>query len=384
MSVVSLVWPLWMLGAVTGQWLLPQRLARLWLIALAAAFLAVYSPASAAILVAFTLATYYLARSRRHTGAKIVIVGLAIVAVLAWFKARIAADIASGMLGLAIPLGLSYYALRCIHYLVERYKGSLPPHDFVDFVSYLFFLPTLIAGPIHRFSEFQRDQRRLRWDAEKFSEGLERILYGYVKITFLANFLVSNRLAHFVAGLDQEQAALAAYLTMLQQGLNGYLQFSGYSDVAIGCGLLLGYRVIENFRWPLLQRNISDFWKSWHISLSSWCREYVYMLVVSFTRRPALAVLATMLAIGLWHEASLRYIVWGAYNGLGIVLWQQFQRAKLWLPEWRFRQSTWYRLAAHGLSVLITFHFVMLGFVLVLQPTLAEAVEFYRTMLPEF
>jgi D-alanyl-lipoteichoic acid acyltransferase DltB (MBOAT superfamily) len=382
MSVLSLEWPLWMLGAITGQWLLPQQLARLWLIALAAAFLAIYSPASAAILVTFTLATYYLAQSRRHLGSRIVLVGFLIVAVLVWFKAKIAADMASGVLGIAIPLGLSYYALRCIHYLVERYKGRLAPHDFGDFVSYLFFLPTLIAGPIHRFNEFQRDQRRMRWDSEKFSEGLERVLYGYVKITFLANYVISMRLAGSIAALGPEQAALAAYLTMLKQGLNGYLQFSGYSDVAIGCGLLLGYRVIENFRWPLLQKNISEFWKAWHISLSSWCREYVYMLVVSFTRRPALAVLATMLAIGLWHEVSLRYILWGAYNGLGIVLWQQFQRVKRWVPEWPFRQTGWYRIAAHGLAVVVTFHFVMFGFVLVLQPTIAAAIAFYRAMLP--
>jgi alginate O-acetyltransferase complex protein AlgI len=304
-----------------------------------------------------------------------------IVGLLAWFKARLAADISGNVLGVAIPLGLSYYALRCIHYLVERYKVSLPPHDFVDFVSYLFFLPTLIAGPIHRFADFVRDQRRMRWDSEKFSVGLERILYGYVKITFLANYLVSNRLAHYVADLGDDRVSLAAYLTMLQQGLNGYLQFAGYSDIAIGCGLLLGYRVMENFRWPLLQKNISDFWKAWHISLSSWCREYVYMLVVSFTRRPALAVLATMLVIGLWHEASLRYVVWGAYNGLGIVVWQRFQSAKARLPEWPFLQAQGFRLTAHALAVLVTFHFVMFGFVLVLQPTIAAAIDFYRTML---
>ena len=382
MNVVSLAWPCWMLSAVAGQWLLPQNLARLWLIAIAAGFVLVYSPASAAILVAFTLATFYLAQSARHLGAKILVVGAVIVGVLGWYKIRIAADLTSGVLGIAIPLGLSYYALRCIHYLVERYKGALPPHGFIEFVSYLFFLPTLIAGPIHRFGDFQRDQRRLRWDSVKFSEGLERILYGYVKITFLANFLLSNRMADIVAGLEASHPALAAYLTMIRQGLNGYLQFSGYSDVAIGSALLLGYRVMENFRWPLLQKNISEFWKAWHISLSSWCREYVYMLVVSFSRRPALAVLATMLAIGLWHEASYRYLLWGAYNGLGIVVWQQFQGAKRLVPARPFMQAGWYRLGTHALAIFATFHFVMLGFVLVLQPSVAEAMAFYRRLLP--
>ena len=381
MSVASLAWPCWMLTALAGQWLLPHSAARIWLIAITVGFVAIYSPASAAILVTFTLTTYSLAQSERHLGIKVVFIGAAIIAVLGWYKVQIATDLTSGVLGIAIPLGLSYYALRCIHYLVERYKGNLPPHDVIDFVSYLFFLPTIIAGPIHRFGEFHRDQRRLRWDSEKFSEGLERILYGYVKITFLANYLISNRMADYVVELRETDAALAAYLTMVQQGLNGYLQFSGYSDIAIGSALLLGYRVMENFRWPLLQRNISEFWKSWHISLSSWCREYVYMLVVSFTRRPMLAVLATMLLIGLWHEASYRYVLWGLYNGVGIAVWQQFQSAKRLVPEWPFRQAGWYRVATHGLAVLLTFHFVMFGFVLVLQPSVAAAIAFYRTML---
>jgi alginate O-acetyltransferase complex protein AlgI len=106
------------------------------------------------------------------------------------------------------------------------------------------------------------------------------------------------------------------------------------------------------------------------------------MLAVSFSRRPALAVLATMLAIALWHEASYRYLLWGVYNGLGIVVWQQFQWAKRLLPAHPFMQSGWYRTAAHGLAVVVTFHFVMLGFVLVLQPSIAEALAFYRALLP--
>jgi alginate O-acetyltransferase complex protein AlgI len=104
------------------------------------------------------------------------------------------------------------------------------------------------------------------------------------------------------------------------------------------------------------------------------------MVVVSFTRRPMIAVLATMLLIGLWHEASYRYVLWGLYNGVGIAVWQQFQWAKRLLPEWPFREAGWYRVATHGVAVLLTFHFVMFGFVLVLQPSVADAIAFYRTM----
>ncbi|MGH7184941.1 MAG: MBOAT family O-acyltransferase, partial [Pseudomonadota bacterium] len=258
MIVQSFGWATWMFAAVAGYWLTPSWFGRFWLIGLTIGFLMIVSMESTAILCAFTIGTYFLAQSRGPLGAKLLAAGAGVLGLLIWYKLRVAADLSSGLAGLAIPLGLSYYALRCLHYIVERYKGNLPPHDFADFVNYLFFLPTLIAGPIHRFAEFQRDSRRLRWDTEKFSEGLERILYGYVKITFIANFLVHARLDHYINGLPPESAQLAAYLTMIQKGLNGYLLFSGYSDVAIGFALLLGYRVMENFRWPLLKPNISE------------------------------------------------------------------------------------------------------------------------------
>jgi D-alanyl-lipoteichoic acid acyltransferase DltB (MBOAT superfamily) len=381
MIVQSFGWAIWMFAAVTGYWLTPGWFGRLWLIALTIAFLMIVSMESAAILCGFSLGTYYLAQSRVRLAPRLLLAGAGIMGLLIWFKLRVAADLSGGLAGLAIPLGLSYYALRCIHYIVERYKGSLPAHDFADFVSYLFFLPTLIAGPIHRFAEFQRDSRRMRWDSEKFSEGLERILYGYVKITFIANFLIYTRLGLYIGRLPPDDAQLAAYLTMIQKGLNGYLLFSGYSDVAIGFALLLGYRVMENFRWPLLKPNISEFWKSWHISLSSWCRDYVYMLVVSFTRRPALGVIAAMLAIGLWHEISHRYILWGIYNGLGIVAWQQFQQLKRRMPPIAALERPWARKSLQALSILVTFHFVMAGFVIVQQPTLADTYAFFQTML---
>lgn len=380
MIVQSFGWAFWMFVTVAGYWLTPSWFGRLWLIALTIAFLMIVSMESTAILCAFTLGTYFLARSRGGLGVKLLLAGAGVMGMFIWFKLRVAADISGGLASLAIPLGLSYYALRCIHYIVERYKGNLPPHDFTDFVNYLFFLPTLIAGPIHRFPEFQRDSRRMRWDSEKFSEGLERMLYGYVKITFFANFLVYARLGLYIADLPPEDARWAAYLTMIQEPLNGYLLFAGYSDIAIGFALLLGYRVMENFRWPLLQPNISAFWKCWHISLSSWCRDYVYMLFVSFTRRPAIGVIAAMLAIGLWHEFSYRYILWGIYNGLGLVVWQQFQGLKRRLPQFALLQQPWAKMILHCLSVLLTFHFTMLGFIIVLQPTLTDTLAFLQTL----
>jgi alginate O-acetyltransferase complex protein AlgI len=255
-----------------------------------------------------------------------------------------------------------------MHFVLERFKGRIEEKGPLALAAYLFFLPTIVVGPIHRFPPFERDARRLRWSAAMVSEGLERILYGYAKIAVLGNFLVSQVYAGWAAEQAPPGSPLALYLLMLQIGFNLYFQFAGYSDVAIGFARLLGFRVMENFDRPFLQKNISDFWRSWHISLTSWAREYVYGAVASLTRSPALAVLATLVAIGLWHEVSLRYLLWGCYHGAGIVLWQRLQ------PLWRrfppLHHPALRRVLNAG-SILLTLHFVLLGFLLVRQPDVA-------------
>ena len=165
---------------------------------------------------------------------------------------------------------------------------------------------------------------------------------------------------------------LFVYLDLLRHGLNLYLQFSGYSDVAIGFGLLLGIKVMENFNWPFLKKNVSEFWQSWHISLTGWCREYIYMVVISRWRSPALAAITTMLAIGCWHEVSWRYLLWGVYHGLGIAIWQGFQRIK---PRLAKIDVVIPAPMLTGLSVALTFHFIIFGFSIVQGPSLEVAMQ---------
>ena len=371
MTVVSLGVFAWLVAAVAACWATPLRWSHLVLAALTLAFLAIYDPLSAALLSAFALLTFFVPRLvAAPAGAAAIGVGGVIVGVLLFFKAGGAGEFDDIVRRVLIPLGLSYYSFRCLHYLIERYKGTLPAHNFGDFIGYLFFLPTLIAGPIHRFNHYQRDLRRRRWNAQMFSEGLERILYGYVQIVVLGNWLVSAKLVPLVEGIGPDRTALREYLEAVCFGLNLYFQFAGYSSVAIGFGLLLGFRVIENFDRPFLRRNISEFWRCWHISLSSWCRDYIYMPVVSNTRRVALGALMSMVVIGLWHELSGRYLCWGLYHGAGIIVWQAFQRAKAHLPA---VESAWARHLAAALSLVLTFNFVMLSFVITKEPTLADA-----------
>lgn len=386
MFVLGGAWFLVLAAVVGGHWLLPERWRGAWIVAASAVFLAWLNPLSMAILTTMTCATYALAGDRARIGGRRlgVIVALA-AATLCAFKINHAIngaaviDLDPMTENFLIPLGLSYYTLRVIHYAVEKYKGAIPAHGFGDFAQYMFFLPTFMAGPIHRYPAFAADLRRKRWDPVMFCEGLERLLIGYFKIAFLANLVVNYFIGLAVmhtgaAGYE----SLAAYLNMLKGALNLYFQFAGYSDIAIGFGLLLGFRVMENFNFPFLARNIADFWQRWHISLTSWCRDYVYMGVMSATRQAWLGAVAAMLVMGLWHEFSLRYLLWGLYHGAGIMLWQQFQHLKPHLPrtENRVAVAAW----RVGCTVL-TLHYFMFGMLLAVYDTPAAAMGEWAKIL---
>src|SRR5690606_35032116 len=157
-----------------------------------------------------------------------------------------------------------------------------------------FFLPTLVAGPIHRFPDFHRDLRRTRLDGGLLSEGFERVLYGYAKILVVSGWLIQSRLQPWIADLGATQLWLSTYLYVRSAGSVAYLAFAGYSGVATGAARLTGFRVIETFNTPFASRNILEFWRRWHISLTSWVRDYLYATVFSLTRRPSLAALAAM------------------------------------------------------------------------------------------
>lgn len=376
MSFVSFEWVYWMAVTTALFWLVPARLRFVTLTGLTFAFLLVTDAVSAVILLALTLFTWFVTRTDSVNGRRAMVGVLPILAVLGFFKVWSAASGDDLLTDTLIPLGLSFYTLRCMHFVLERYKGRIAPTGLPDVASYLFFLPTIFIGPIHRYPAFDRDVRRHRWDTPRFSEGLERILYGYVKITFIANYLVSEVYVDWVAGLGLENEALLLYADMLRISFNLYYQFAGASDIAIGFGLLLGFRVMENFDKPYLKSNISDFWRSWHISLTDWLREYVYTGVIALTRSSSLGVLTTLLGIALWHEVSWRYVIWGFYHGFGILVWQRWHRLR------RGEEGVaGGNPITHGFSVLLTFHFVAIGFLLVRQPDPAAMFETARTLL---
>jgi alginate O-acetyltransferase complex protein AlgI len=275
-----------------------------------------------------------------------------------------------------VLLGASYYILKMVHYLVETSNRSIKPHGFPEFAAYIFFPPTLLVGPINRFPDFLRDEQRRRWDSKLFHTGLERILFGYFKVIVLASYLLDTKFEIYIRDVGGDSTALGAWLGCLEYGLDLYFRFGGYCDIAIGLSALLGFRIIENFNYPFFRSNISAFWKSWHISLSSWCRDYIFTPVAFTLKRPATGIIASMLILGIWHELSWRYIIWGLYHGMGIVSFQLWTRSKAHLPKWLVLP----RPLALPLSIFLTANFVILGFAITRTDDPASALAIYRTI----
>lgn len=284
-------------------------------------------------------------------------------------------------------LGFSYVAFRLIHTLRDRQTGILPALSLREYVTYVIFFPSYVAGPIDRAERFVADLRHLpqmpALAAPRFLAGGARIFLGLFKKFVLADSLALLSLN----AVNAEQATSTAALWLLLYGyaLRLYLDFSGYSDIAIGIGNLLGFELPENFRWPYLRTNITQFWQSWHITLSDWVRFYVFSPLsrALLRRRPRpsptlivlVAQLATMIVIGLWHGVTWPFFIWGVWHGVGLFVHKQWSdRTRRWYRN--LQQRPWpQRWAWILFAWFITFHFVVLGWVWFVLPTPALAVQ---------
>jgi len=365
----------WAALAVALAWLPPRRMQPHAVAALTLVFLCFYAPLSAAILSIFSLGSWALLSREHHATRRVLLLVAVVVTTLAAFKLGAKPQLPMEFGVAVVPLGLSYYGMRIIHYAVERYKGTLPEHRFDQYVCYLFFLPIIFTGPITGFPDFLRDLRRRRWNASLFSRGLERILGGYAKVVVLGNYAISIRFAQYIHENHPPGTPLGEYLDCLRFASNLYLQFSGYSDIAIGLGLMMGFRVAENFRMPFLAPNIGEFWRRWHMTLTQWCRSYVYLPVAAATRRPAVATVAAMLVLGVWHDVSMRFVLWGLYHGLGIVAWQRFRSRR---PE--IDRGAAQLTAFRFFGTLLTQQFVILSFILAKESSVAAAGRAYAVL----
>ena len=253
------------------------------------------------------------------------------------------------LLKLALPVGISFYTFQCLSYTIDVYRGNVPAQkNPISFGAYVALFPQLIAGPIVRYADIARelDSRSHSW--ENAALGLRRFLVGLAKKVILAdNFALLIDLFR----KSGEASTLFYWMYAVAFMLNIYFDFSGYSDMAIGLGRILGFHFIENFNYPYLSKSITEFWRRWHMSLGSWFRDYVYIPLggnrVSHSHW-IFNILVVWMLTGLWHGAAWNYVLWG-------LLYAVFLLAEKWLPLEKLPT-----VLRRGYVLLV----VMLGFVL--------------------
>ncbi|MCV7167437.1 MBOAT family protein [Mycobacterium stomatepiae] len=340
------------------SWRLPPRWRATGITASGALILAVLSASSLLILAICAGWTFYVARRWiRRRG----VLPIAVAVLAAFYAANLYFGKGNGdglTQRVVLPLGMAFYVLRLVHYLFEAFKGNLRAHDFGEYLAYHFLPGSLPLGPIHRFDEFLRGWRRRRFDHPAFVHAMQRILYGLVKVVVVGNYNLGLQLSPYVAHWRETSGPLGSYLADLHYWTLLYVVFSGYSDIAIGFGALTGVTLRENFNWPFIARNISDFWQRWHMSLSSWCRDYVYIPVLAVSRRPSLALVSSMVILGLWHSLTLHYLLWGLYHGIGLAAHRRYRTAR---GEPQTRGPVASRVIQVATTVL-TLNFVVLSF----------------------
>jgi D-alanyl-lipoteichoic acid acyltransferase DltB (MBOAT superfamily) len=268
-------------------------------------------------------------------------------------------------------LGFSYIAFRLLHVLRDFSQGRLPPIPLREFISFVLFFPALSAGPIDRVERFQKDlDAPAKLTSEAALRAGTRVVLGMFK-----KFVLADGLAYFaLSALNAPQVSSSLWLWIMLYafGFRIYLDFSGYTDVAISIGSLVGVTLPENFDRPYFKPNITAFWNSWHITLALWFRSYFFnpltrMLRSSKNRLPTWTIIligqvSTMALIGLWHGIAWNFLIWGLWHGLGLFLhnrWVDLQRSR---PNW-FPQRLMSSQPLKALSIVFTFHFVLIGWI---------------------
>ncbi len=380
----------------TANLLLPRRARNSWLLAASYFFYAAWDWRFLGLILLSTLVDYGAGlalgaseapRRRRAIVTGSIVLNLGILAcfkyagffaeslreLLAVFGVRVS-DFA---LDVVLPVGISFYTFQTMGYTIDVYRRQLTPtRSLLDFGLFVAFFPQLVAGPIERAANLLPQitgERRIGW--EKIGSGTWLLLWGlFKKVVIADNFwpLVDSVYAPSAQPTGAE--VLAATYAF---GIAIYCDFSGYTDIARGTARMLGFELMRNFDLPYFTRSIRDFWRRWHISLSTWMRDYLYIPLGGNRTHPIRNLWLTMLLCGLWHGAGWNFVAWGAYHGTLMVLYRASLRWRERLLDFR---SPGARRAWAFASVLITFHVVMLGWTFFRAETLGRAFELWGAL----
>lgn len=256
------------------------------------------------------------------------------------------------LINVLLPIGISFYTFQMISYVVDIYRGEVKVQkNILKLATYVSLFPQLIAGPIVRYSTIEKQLENREYSINKFSLGVRRFVIGLGKKVLIANVIGTLVNTFFIS---EDKSILFYWLYAIGVMLQIYFDFSGYSDMAIGLGKMFGFDFLENFNYPYIATSITDFWRRWHISLSSWFRDYVYIPLggnrvskIKWIRN----IMVVWILTGLWHGAEWNFIIWGIYFGILLIIEKLFLLKKTEkIPKF--------------LKVIYTLFFVMISFII--------------------
>jgi len=381
-NFVTVSYAVFLPAVFLGYWLLPARARRPWLIASSLVFYASWNALYVPGFVILIVANWWLAfrfrgpRARLAFGAAIAL-DLGVLAVFKYLDFVIGSG--AGLLallagrtieypvfGLVLPLAISFVTFTQLAYVIDVWRGRDPERSLERFAVFILFFPHLIAGPIMRASEFLPQVHHPRpFTLDHIRAGIPKIATGLLKKS-IADVLAieANRAFGDPAGLGSLELAIGLGAFTFQI----LLDFSGYTDIALGSARLLGFQLPENFSWPYRSGSAQEFWRRWHMTLSRWLRDYLYFTLGGSRhgpRRTYIALMVTMLLGGLWHGAGITFLIWGGWHGLGLAV-----------HRW-YRGHLAQRLPIPTLAGwAMTFVFVALGWIVFRAATLSDALAY--------
>ncbi len=282
-------------------------------------------------------------------------------------------DVPEEFVHVLLPIGISFFVFHAISYIVDVWRKDTPPtRNLFDFAAFITLFPHLIAGPVLRYKDLAWQFTNRRHGMDLFSEGAYRFMLGFAKKVLIADTVAP--LADAAFALENPSMA-DSWIGVIAYTVQLYFDFSGYSEMAVGLALMMGFRFIENFNFPYISKSITEFWRRWHISLSTWLRDYLYISLGGNRKgkvRTYVNLFLTMLLGGLWHGANWTFVLWGALHG-GLLAIERF------VGEIRGKDAKNGLILSSIASVYCIFA-VLIGWVLFRAPNMETALSFYRGM----